>query len=87
LAHPHTNSQVLIILIKNKANIAKQKISQLEGKDIAQKLGYTFLKASAKDGGKFKETFYTVIRQLQKLSTTDIEELDLIDSLPKIPLN
>jgi hypothetical protein len=81
--HLNTSSQVLIILIRNKANIAKQKVSRLKGKDIVRKLGYTFLEASAKDGGKFKETFCTVVRQLQKYATSIKALDDLINLLLK----
>jgi GTPase KRas len=81
--HPDTSSQVPIILIGNKADIAKRKVSRSEGEDMARKLGCTFLEASAKDGGKFEETFCTVVRQLQKYAT-GIEALDdLVDSLPE----
>jgi hypothetical protein len=62
-------------------------VSRLEGEDIARKLGYTFLEVLAKDSGKFEETFCTVMRQLQKLSVTGMEALDLVDSLTEIPLD
>ncbi len=85
--HYYTGSQVLIILIGNKANIAKRKVSRLKGEDIAQKLGYIFLEALAKDSKKFKETFCTIIRQLQKLSAIGIKALNFINLLTEILLN
>ncbi|KAG4429578.1 hypothetical protein IFR05_014942 [Cadophora sp. M221] len=53
---------------------------------MAQKLGYAFLEASAKDGGNFEESLLCIIvRQLQKPSAkTGVEALDkLVDSLPE----
>jgi hypothetical protein len=60
-------------------------VSLLEGEGIARKLGCKFLEASAKDGGNVEESFYTIVRQLQKSSaTTGIKVLDdLLDSQPK----
>ena len=83
--HPHTSSQVPIILVGNKVDIAKRKVSLLEGEDMARKLGCKFLETSAKDGENVKESFCTIVRQLQKPSaTTGIKVLDdLLDSLPK----
>ena len=85
LTHPHV-SQVPIILVGNKVDIAKRKVSLLEGEDMARKLGCAFLEASAKDGGNFEESLLCIIvRQLQKPSaTTGVEALDnLVDSLPE----
>ena len=83
--HPHTSSRVRIILVGNKVDIAKRKVSLLEGEGMARKLGCKFLEASAKDGRNVEESFYTIVRQLQKPSaTTGIKVLDdLLDSLPK----
>ncbi|KAG4426936.1 hypothetical protein IFR05_017581, partial [Cadophora sp. M221] len=83
--HPHV-SQVPIMLVGNKVDIAKRKVSLLEGGDMARKLGCAFLEASAKDGGNFEESLLCIIvRQLQKPSaTTSVEALDnLVDSLPE----
>jgi hypothetical protein len=48
-------------------------------------LGCKFLKASAKDGRNVEESFYTIVRQLQKPSAIiGIKVLDdLLDSPPK----
>jgi GTPase KRas protein len=83
--HPHTSSRVPIVLVGNKVDIAKRKVSLLEGEGMARKLGCKFLEASAKDGGNVEESFYTIVRQLQKPSaTTGIKVLDdLLDSQPK----
>ncbi|KAH8797463.1 ras family-domain-containing protein [Hyaloscypha sp. PMI_1271] len=68
--HPHTSSRVPIVLVGNKVDIAKRKVSLLEGEGMARKLGCKFLEASAKDGGNVDESFYTIVRQLQKPSAT-----------------
>jgi GTPase KRas protein len=83
--HPHSSSRVPIVLVGNKVDIAKRKVSLLEGEGMARKLGCKFLEASAKDGGNVEESFYTIVRQLQKPSaTTGIKVLDdLLDSQPK----
>ena len=63
-------------------------MSRLEGKDKARKLGYIFFEVLVKDSRNFKETFYTIVRQLQKLSVISIKVLNnLIDLLPEIPLD
>jgi hypothetical protein len=62
-------------------------VSRLKGKDIARKLGYTFLKALAKDNRKLEETFCTIIKQLQKLSITSIKALNLINLSTEILLD
>ncbi len=81
--HPHTSSRVPIILVGNKVDITKRKVSLLEGEGMAQKLGCKFLEASAKDGGNVEESFYTIVRQLQKPGATTGVLDDLLDSLPK----
>ncbi|PVH69547.1 ras-domain-containing protein [Cadophora sp. DSE1049] len=83
--HPRI-SQVPIILVGNKFDIAKRKVSLLEGEDMARKLRCAFLEVSAKDGGNFEESLLCIIvSQLQKPSTTTSEEVldDLLDSPPE----
>jgi hypothetical protein len=44
-------------------DIIKQKVSLLEGEDIARKLGYVFLEALVKDSVNFKESLlYIIVR-------------------------
>ncbi|KAH6667757.1 ras family-domain-containing protein [Halenospora varia] len=83
--HPHTSPPVPIMLVGNKVDTAKRRVSLLEGEGMARKLGCRFVEASARNGENVEESFYTIVKQLQKQSaTTGIEVLDdLIDSLPE----
>ena len=88
-SHPHTKSQVPIILIGNKADIVGREVSLLEGEKIAQGLGYRFIEASAKDSGNIEYSFNAIIiqlRTLQRSQTLLMKETlldDLINSLRK----
>jgi GTPase KRas protein len=83
---PHASSQVPIMLVGNKVDMAKRRVSLLEGKEMARTLGCRFVEASAKDGRNVEESFYTIVRQLQKQNATTVIEVlsDLIDSLPEL---
>jgi GTPase KRas protein len=73
------------MLVGNKIDMAQRGVSLQEGEDVARALGCRFVETSVKDGRNIEESFYTIVRQLQKLSaTTFVEALDdLIDSLPE----
>ena len=60
-------------------------MSLLKGEGIVRKLKCKFLKVLAKDNRNIKESFYIIVRQLQKPSAIiGIKVLDdLLDSLPK----
>jgi GTPase SAR1 family protein len=83
--HPHTSFPVPIMLVGNKVDSAKRRVSLLESEVMARKLGCRFVEALARNGRNVEESFYTIVKQLQKQSaTTGIEELDdLVDSLPE----
>jgi small GTP-binding protein len=82
-SHPYTSSQVPIIIVGSKADIAKREVSLLEGKEMARILGYRFFESSAKDGGNIEKSFYTIMRQLQKLRKEKTLLDNLIDLLPQ----
>jgi len=73
------------MLVGNKVDSAKRRVSLQEGEAMARELGCGFVEVSAKNGGNVEEAFYTIVKQLQKQSaTTGIKALDdLVDSLPE----
>jgi GTPase KRas protein len=62
--------------------MAEREVSLLKGKEMARILGCRYFEASAKDGGNIEKSFYTIIRQLQKLRKEKALLNNLIDSLP-----
>ena len=80
--HPHTSFHVPIILVGNKDDMVEREVSLLEGKEIARILGCRFVEASAKDGGNVEDSFYAIMRQMEKLCKEKALLNELITSLP-----
>ena len=73
----YISSQVPVLLVGNKVDMAEREVSLLEGKEMARKLGCAFVEASAKDDKNVKESFDIIVMQLRTLSI----ELELLDDL------
>jgi GTPase KRas len=58
---------VLVMLIRNKSDsFTEHKVSTQEGYALARKLGFEFVKASAKNSTNVEKAFYDIVRLLRR---------------------
>ena len=60
----YASKNIRIILVGNKCDLSKRKVTEEEGKKIANEIGAIFLEISAKTGHNIHETFNLLIKDI-----------------------